>query len=845
MPQLGDSANLLLGLAPGWLGGRGAALPYAAAPNKALHAVDAPASIAKGAWGGMQLSFHSDVASLIDALFDYRVRPMRAMRGQLDLRASSLMLGAGQRRQAIEILAGLLGLAPAQLEAGNLILLQTTRVDAQLRHPLNEGGVGRPIHVDHYWTREGRHAVGRLRLARQANVGIDAEHAHVGCREAGRYIDYLYDYGSHYISGLQIGDKYFQVFVCQPHRYALLQRLWSPWIGQDDAGPSLQAFVNYLGEDWIVCAGRIASAANDAFGDDAWHVPGLPVGESLLAPILREARGLPGEWPPSQDGVPIGIEFNPHSPYMEPQRATAWQQMFQGAMLQRFGESASWRDEIAASASSSNANPAIRHAEHGAAKGGDIGELAGVRACGDDLFVSRLHVRGELSWTAQAGACLLALTLDAEPADGSLPRLRLRGGLSSQSRIVTRVLRGALLIEHTDGHREALFAGLRFAADAQGRPTVSGELSRPDAATLDRLHVPLLALLSEAEARWTRALADRERALAHAVRRDISWLLRIVSDSGVMRSDTAHPAFWNAFYKRAALLFLCGPGQPVAPMSTEWMQASNTLLFQLRLDRPADLPAAELAAIDQVLRALLEQAASAAAAPDKAAIAALDARLPQLEQARDHVALASQVLLDRADNTHETALVLLLSRLIPSREDQAQPPSTPDGHSDEHLAQAMALLDRAERGHQLSRLLNELSNDTTCSVIDTSLARLEDADPFGLARTQWCELSADVLKVLEPLMPADVGGTEALRVSLQAYAALGSELAPLITSLQWQWRAYHRAHWSPDFAEPTSILERIHMGACRLDSLLAGMMFSQARQRADSVDAVETAQCLQ
>jgi hypothetical protein len=777
------------------------------------------------------LSFHPGVASLIDAMFDYRVRPMRAMLGQLDLCASSLMLGAGQSAQAIDTLAGLLALTPTQLNAGGLVLLQMTRIDAELRHPLDEGGVGRPIHADHYWTREGRHAIGRLRLAKQPIVTVDVEHAHVGCREAGRYLDYMYDYGSHFISCLRMGDKYFQVLACQPQRYALLQRLWLPWIGQDDAGPGLQGLVNYLGEEWIAGTGRVTSATNHAFDGDTWHAPDLPVGESLIAPLLRQARGLPAAWPADQDGVPVGIEFNPHSPYMEPQRAMAWQQVFQGTMLQRFGDRALWHDDVAKPASASNITPALRRAEHAAAHSSNISELTGVRPSHGDLFASRLDVHGELSWTARAGACLLALSMDAKSVDGSLPTLRLRGGVSSESHIFTRALRGALLIEHADGCLEALFAGLRFTAGMQGRSTVSAELSRPDVATLIRVRVPLLALLTDAEARWTRALADREPALAHAIRREISWLLHAVSDSGVMLSDAAHRAFWSAFYKRGALLILCGPGQPVAAISTasvEWMQAANALLFQLRLDQPADLPASELAAIDQALLTLLEQATSAVVAPDEVAIAALHACLQQLDLARNHIALASHALLHRADLTHDASAVLLLAQLIQSREDPAHPPLTSASRSDGHLVQVTTLLDGVERDYQLGRLLSELSLETTVAAIDVPLALLEGADRTDLTPTQWRELPAEAWTVFEPLIQVDAKAADALRTDLQAYAALGRELATLIASLKWQWHAYYRAHWPRDFAEPTSTLQRIHLRACRLDSLLAGMIFSRA-----------------
>ncbi|MFK2891571.1 hypothetical protein [Dyella flagellata] len=840
MPQLGDSANLLLGLAPGWHGGSGAVLPYAAAPNKALCGIDTPASLPTGNWGGLQLSFHPSIASLIDALFDYRLRPLRAMSGQLDLRASNLMLGAGQRAQAIDTLASLLALAPAQLAAGRLVLLQMTRIDAELRHPLDEGGIGRPIHVEHYWTREGRHAIGRLRVARQPIVNDDVEHALIGRHEAGRYFDYLYDYGSHFISCLRMGDKYFQVLACQPQRYDLLQKLWLPLIGQGDAGPALQGLVNYLGGDWITATGRVASASNHVFDGDAWHVPNLPTGHSLLAPLLRQAEALPAGW-----SVPIGIEFSPHSPYMERQRAIAWQQVYQGAMLQRFGDGASWSNGIAKLAS-----PSRIHSEHASAQGGDISELVGIHPSHDtfhgDLFASRLPVHGEMSWTVQAGASLLALTMDAQAADGCVPRMRLRGSVSSECQVFTGKLRGALLIELADGRLEALFAGLRFAAGTQGRPTVSAELSRPDSATLIRLRLPLLVLLTDAEARWTRASADRDPAEAHAIRGEIAWLLRAVLESGVMHADATQHAFWIAFCKRAALLAHCGPGQAVAPASTanmEWMQAANVLLFRLRLDQPSGLPASELASIDQALLRLLEQARPDAAAPDKATIDKLDACLQQLEQVRHQIALASQALLQRAEPIEDAEAARLLTQLIPSREDSVRPPLTPTSHGDEGLAQVTTLLGRAERDYQLGRLLSELAHDAVGVAIDAPLALLEGADPAGLTQTQWRELPAEAWRVLEAAMQVDTKAVEALRVGLKAYGAQGSVLVMLIASLTRQWHAYHRARWSHDFGEPTSLLQRIQLSASRLDSLLADMIFNQAPAAMDATIDTMTWRC--
>jgi hypothetical protein len=783
----------------------------------------------------LQLSFHSDIASLIDALFDYRLRPMRAIPGQLDIRASNLMLGAGQRAQAIATLAKRVALPPAQLDAGCLILMQMTRIDVELRHALDEGGIARPIHADRHWTREGRHAIGRLRLARRQAGIAGIESALIGCREAERYVDYIYDYGSHFISCLRMGDKYFQVLVCQPQRYALLQRLWLPWIGQGNGDVALQGLVNYLGDDWIARTGQVTSAGNHVFDAELWHAPGLPAGESLLAPLLCQARGSQAGWRANQRSVPIGVEFTPHSPYMEQQRATAWQQVYQGAMLQRFGDSTSWREGEgeAVLASPSVLARSIRRAECATVPHRDIGELTGIHPCLDDtrgdLFASRIQLQGERSWTAQTGACLLALTMDARSTDGNLPRLHLRDGVSLEGHFFFGMLRGALLVEHDDGRLDALFAGLRFAAGKQGRAQVSSELSRPDAATLARLRVPLLVLLTEAEARWARALVDNDPAPVRAIRGEVSWLLRAVLDSDMMHVDAAYREFWTAFYKRAALLDYCGPCQPVASdlaAHMEWVQSANALLFRLRLEPAADLPVSVLVAIDEALRTLIEQATPTGAMPEKAAIAALRACLKQLELACNRVTLASYAMLRLAEPDNEVAAVLLLTYLIQMHGASRHPPLASSGCSDERLTQITAMLGSAAHDCQLARLLSELAQDTVEISIDAPQIWPKDAARIGLTADQWRELPARAWTLLEPLVQTDANAAESLRASLNTYGERGSELAILISGLQRQWQVHHLAHWPGDFAEPASILQRVHLGACRLNRLLAGMAFS-------------------
>jgi hypothetical protein len=279
------------------------------------------------------------------------------------------------------------------------------------------------------------------------------------------------------------------------------------------------------------------------------------------------------------------------------------------------------------------------------------------------------------------------------------------------------------------------------------------------------------------------------------------------------------------------LLAFCGPGQPAAPISAanmEWMQAANAVLFRLRLDRAADLPASELADIDHALLTLLEQATPDVTVPDKSSIATLQSCLQQLELAGDHIALASHALLQhQAEPAPDDAATLLLTQLISLREDSGYPVIASASHGDGYFAHVAALLRRAARDYQLGRLLNGFSSVTNTVVIEAPLDLLESTDHPGLTPASWHAFSAEAWTVLKPLLQVDTKAAETLRESLRAYGAAGAELVTLISQLQSPWQAYHRACWSRDFAEPASILQRIQLRACRLDSLLAGMIFSQ------------------
>lgn len=791
--RLGESVNLLQGLAPGWFGGAGERRPFEAPPHEALLGLEAKPQPGIGAWCGLDIAFHASIESLLDALFDYRVRPMPGDAGHFDLPPSVLMLGGGRRAATLARLEHLLGVPVAQLERGGLVLLQFRRDDAGERHPLEEGGVGRRIQVERYWTREGRHAVGRLRVAER---GGDGREPVLRQRQATRYVDYLYEYGTHFVSRIGMGDRLFQVLACQPGRHDLLRSVWRQAAGMGEPGVSAAAFAAYTSDAWIGWHGHLISAAQDpAFEhsllEGRWRLPEAGMRASLLAGLHRDAGAWFGGF---RCSVPVRLGFNAHSPYMEPSRASAWQRLAKGALLQRYGDAVL---VSAAGAGGAEPPPLVNPGENIVVAGHDGDHLladrtdaipaqlseAVMHAGVAHLFARRLGFGSDVVLPVQGTLTLFGFAIDADLARGRMPTVHLQGDAAAVVHCHTPALRGAMRIARPDGRQQVLFGGLHFGDDAQGRVAVLADLCQADAATLAAVRLPLTAALDEAEAQWLRAIAAGVPATIDTIRSELDWLVRCLRDSESLAPEAAPRGAWDALFRRVALLARLGPTVPRVrrDAAAALIQTAAELLLHCRLAN--DAPESEQQALAHACTNLslgFDAATDHSMEPDAGDLARLAQCLVRIDGACAGAVRAIESLLEAAPVAFDDQAQVLLLAMARLWGDEFAGAALPPAPGEERIALAMELLRAAEHDRRAAKLLHAVATHADIGVVDAAVAAMDGLGKHGLMAEQWAALPDTLMSLLDASGAAGAALSDALR----AWAAQGLRLAMSIPAMQ-------------------------------------------------------------
>ncbi|GLQ51900.1 hypothetical protein ACFFJT_18335 [Dyella flava] len=819
--QLGNSVNVLHGLRPAWFGSSGTAAPFDLPPCAAWVGVPVPEPAGRGSWGSPEVGLHDTLESLVDALFAYRVRPILADAGRFALPPSALMLGGGRRAAVLASLSALLHLSVEQLEGGGLVLLQLRREDADHRHEAEEGGVGRRIHIDNYWTREGRHAMGRLRVAGRA-CGHGGADAIVHKQQADRYLDYFDTCGTHFVTRIGMGDRLFQVMVCHPQRYRLLRTLWSQSACDAD-GPLAKAFFAYTGDEWIAARGWIVSAAGDpllerSVAAGAWRGHRSAAADNLLTPFVRPGENIAALLDGLQRSVPIGIEFTAHSPYMENYRAIAWQRVLKGALLQRFGDAVRIPLGGEAVETGHDGDIVVRDNGDNLVLGDTTSVSASLVARLDAtqslcLFGRQLSLRSDEPITLPGQrVTLFAFSIDARSKDDRVPVLRLSDEAFTSFRCYTPALAGAVRIGNETGERwNVLFQGLHFGTDDQGRVVILGELAQADARALKMLRAPLVGALADVEAQIARADGEGDVAHAHDARAALEWIHAIVSSSGVADLDESHRGVWEAIQRRAIYQSRLGArseciGQDVADPAA---RMAHELLLRLRLlaNEPEPLTDDALDVMIQDLEQASQQWTSSFP-PAETDSRMLTECLAEMEAAQLRGMFALHLLLGNEQVTTEQPSAdrqrarRLLHGLAWYWSDGATG-SLVNNTDDALLASALSIFSRAWRTYQAAMLVQALTHDAGYLAIAESMTVFDGAERLDMTAQEWHQLPQVLASLWAPALGVDGGiGAEELLSALQDFAAGGIRLERAAAAARRNLHLRYRATWHSDFPPP-------------------------------------------
>lgn len=205
-------------------------------------------------WEEPVLSLHETVEDLLDHVFDYGVEPMVNLEGRTKLTTGTLVT-----KEGLKNLEKTTGLNVTSNTAPAFMLIRLRGVRSIQYYEPEFYGLNRKEKVMKWLSPEGRKAIARLRLSNMRLEGFDFK-SDITARQAGRYLQYFEDFGTHVVTSLTYGEQLFQIFALEADAVEVIRTQF----GQDPhtqlSGMSAKGLAPYLQAPWIRQASPVLGA---------------------------------------------------------------------------------------------------------------------------------------------------------------------------------------------------------------------------------------------------------------------------------------------------------------------------------------------------------------------------------------------------------------------------------------------------------------------------------------------------------------------------------------------------------------------------------------------------------
>lgn len=343
--QLGDGANLLFGMRPVWDAGDADSTPFFQPPTQATKQFDATIPVdPAAAWSLPTVSLFTDVADLLDAIRNCKVLPVKAGAASFSAPTGAMILGDADHAASLAALKAALGI---DLNVGDsYMLVSTQRVVGACAHPfVTSGNVS---NRDDYLTETAKTAFNALPVATdptQPSGGLTLAQAQA-------YLAAYYQFGTHFVSRLSMGDRVYQVFAFKAEQFTHVQQ--SMVGGRAVTGFGALAFQYYTtpfsaatGFGFTSQIGTIVCVSGDpdlkkTLDAKRW-VDTAYAGTDSLFIAWSTANGQVGGaiFDDFDCVVPIGLELTPLAALIavspDARRATNFDRLMNGALVQKYG----------------------------------------------------------------------------------------------------------------------------------------------------------------------------------------------------------------------------------------------------------------------------------------------------------------------------------------------------------------------------------------------------------------------------------------------------------------------------------------------------------------------------
>jgi hypothetical protein len=334
LPKIGEAINLLSLLDKNQLGFNQFNKPTET-PLKQFELSEFPEN--SFAWSPLKVTVHKGAHSLLDRVSLYKVCPLFSENNAYKLSPDMFGETIEDYIQHHEKLFKI-----SLKKDSYYMLFELSRIKIQAEHEVtaqpSRAYFNRHIHLTNDWKVKSRNLRPGIRV--QEN---DEHDTIVSVSQSQKYLESFYNYGTHFISAIKLGDKLLQVIELKEHISKHTYDYWKE-LGGGKAIKGTEAldFKFFAGYDFAKSVGEIVSYGKDPglntiINDGLWKDSNSITGNSLMAIFNADQRLIESLNSKLTVVIPIKIELTSLARFMEYFRAINFQKILKGALIQRWG----------------------------------------------------------------------------------------------------------------------------------------------------------------------------------------------------------------------------------------------------------------------------------------------------------------------------------------------------------------------------------------------------------------------------------------------------------------------------------------------------------------------------
>ncbi|HEU4854072.1 MAG TPA: hypothetical protein VFS89_02155 [Nitrosospira sp.] len=347
--SIGFSSNLINGLNPKWQPQAGLLNILYPAEQQAMALRPVEPIARRGNWSYPAITLHESALDLLDELIPYQVINPSSDIDAPSFGAGALLVGATGSQPSLKMLSKTIGVDLTRTDM-RYALVKLERVDGADNHASAVGGIlvhARPRQPDPEYGLSTGFTSASTRLRHAGRSRLQDYGDQLNKDDGNKVLDSFREFGTHYVSAVELGDTILQVFAYPPEQFAKLKLAYAD--GNNPlSGPGSQNFVQFTTDratgiyGYVEQYGDVICLSNSAIfnstlHDGHWRDALWSHKNSVFSLFNVNSRlSLVNLQQEFTEQAVVAVHLASLSVMIEQKRGLIWQRIFKGAMAQKY-----------------------------------------------------------------------------------------------------------------------------------------------------------------------------------------------------------------------------------------------------------------------------------------------------------------------------------------------------------------------------------------------------------------------------------------------------------------------------------------------------------------------------